>query len=67
MDSERMDELVIRLVHMDRPALIAALKAMDCGFPVDFTEEYLDSISLERLKHIVLVASLRDRHCAEIA
>ena len=67
MAAERMEELALKLVRMDRPALISALGALDCSFPIDFTEEYLDSISLERLKHIVLAASLRDCHCAESA
>ncbi len=31
---------------------------MDCGFRIDFSDEYLKSMSLERLRHVVLAASL---------
>lgn len=54
----QMEELALKLSRMDRPDLISALESLNCDFPIDFTEEYLDSISLERLKHIVLAASL---------
>ena len=59
MIAGQMEELALKLARMDRPDLISALDALNCGFPIDFTEAYLDSISLERLKHIVLAASLR--------
>ena len=67
MIAEQMEQLALKLAGMDRPDLIAALGALDCDFPMDFTEEYFDSISLERLKHIVLVASLHARNLADTA
>lgn len=50
---------------MDREELILLLKGMHCTFPMDFTEEYLQSVSVERLRHIVLGASIhQEKLCA---
>ena len=57
-DSERMAN---RIGCMDRDALVAFLHRLKCEFPLDFTPEFLHSISLERLQHIVLAAALHDR------
>jgi hypothetical protein len=50
---------------MDREELILLLQGMRCTFPLDFTEEYLQSVSVERLRHIVLAVSVhQERACA---
>lgn len=41
---------------MDREELILLLRGMHCTFPMDFSEEYLQTLSVERLRHIVLAA-----------
>jgi hypothetical protein len=46
---------------MGRSELIALLRAADCAFRLDFTDEYLDSLSVERLRHIALAAKLHTR------
>ncbi len=56
----RAEQLVDRISAMDRAGLIEALRRMRCEFPMDFTDDYLASLSIERLKHIVLAASLHD-------
>jgi hypothetical protein len=33
---------------------------MRCPFNLDFTDEFLDSVSVERLRHIVLGACLHE-------
>jgi len=37
---------------MDRAALIQTILHMRCDFPLDFTEQYLRKLSLEKLRHI---------------
>ncbi|MBN1553805.1 MAG: hypothetical protein JXA11_03615 [Phycisphaerae bacterium] len=51
-----LDRLITRLASMDREGLIRLLLNMRCTFPMDFTEEFLHTISEERLRHIVLAA-----------
>jgi len=43
---------------MNRAGLIRMLRRLDCDFELDFTDEFLADISLPRLRHIVLAASL---------
>jgi hypothetical protein len=55
------EELAKAVAEMDRDDLIAMLGRMRCVFPLDFTEEFLRSVSLEKLRHIVLSAGLHSR------
>ena len=57
------ERLITRLSSMKREELILLLSGMQCTFPLDFTEDYLQSVSVERLRHIVLAASV---HQAEV-
>ena len=53
-----MDRAIARIADMSRADLIAALRGLRCTFKLDFTQEYLHSASLDRLRHIYLAASL---------
>ena len=55
------EELAKVVAEMDRDALIVMLNRMRCTFSLDFTEEFLRSVSLEKLRHIVLSAGLHSR------
>ena len=59
MSQTETEKLVTDLAEMGRDDLIARLRATNCGFPMDFTEEFLRSVSLNRLRHIVLAACLQ--------
>lgn len=48
---------IVKIAVMGRQELIQKLLAMRCGFPIDFSREFLESISLEHLRHIVLDAT----------
>jgi len=59
------EKLITRLSSMDREGLILLLRGMHCTFPMDFTEAYLQTVSVERLRHIVLAAGVhQDKICA---
>ena len=55
------EELASAVAGMDRDQLIGMLRKMECTFRLDFTEEFLHSVNLERLRHIVLSAGLHVR------
>ena len=61
MSDKRPEELARKLVTLDRKDLITILRGLQCAFEVDFTDEFLQSVSVERLRHIVLAASLHTR------
>lgn len=67
MVSHKLEQLVNKLSVMDRPGLIGELHKMECDFRMDFTEEFLNSVSIERLRHIVLAASLHDHQKTKAA
>lgn len=56
-----MEDLAARIARMERGELTRMLLSMDCTFPVDFSREYLESMSVDRLRHIVLAAGLHER------
>ena len=58
MDAHNTEEIITRIAAMERDALIAMLRAMACSFPLDFSEEYLQMASTDRLRHIAIAASL---------
>ena len=58
MQGQQVETLVHNIQSMDRQSLLGTLKNLDCDFAMDFTDEFLNSISTDRLKHIVLAASL---------
>jgi hypothetical protein len=54
-----IEEILARIVRMDRPEVLHALQDLPCGFELDFSEQYLESLPIERLRHILLAASLQ--------
>jgi len=58
MTTRQLERTVAELRAMNRPDLVSVLHDLKCSFKLDFTEEFLNSISLDRLRHIVLAAKL---------
>lgn len=56
-----LERLLQDVQQMDRPDLIALLKAIPCPFPIDFSDTYLAEVPLDRLKHLVLAVCLHVR------
>ena len=65
MKTASIDRLAAQLAEMDRPELIRVLRDIECGFTMDFTDEYLESLSMEELRHIVLAACARAEQVME--
>jgi len=57
MDAVTTRMLPNRIARMDRAELVDLLSRLDCGFALDFTPEFLESVSLSRLRHIALAAA----------
>lgn len=45
-------EAVSLVNRMDRDELIARLRTFDAPFPIDFTDQYLQNIPIEQLRHV---------------
>ena len=61
MPVEAPDEIINKIAGMTRPQLVTLLRGLQCDFHLDFSDEYLASLSVDRLRHIAVAASLRSR------
>lgn len=58
MPTSRIDKEVQRISMMGRKGLVRMLRKLHCDFELDFTDEFLRGVSLERLRHIAVAAAL---------
>jgi hypothetical protein len=57
-----IDKQVTSIATLGRSELTRRIKNFKGRFKMDFTEDYLKKLSVERLRHILLAALLNDRH-----
>jgi len=57
---EQLDEIIRRVSTMDREELIDRCTHFRGRFPVDFTADYLDGLSVDRLRHIYVALCLQN-------
>jgi len=62
MTAKPSQQLARKISQMDRKALTGMLRNFRCSFELDFTDEFLNSVSLSRLRHIVMGISLHSRN-----
>lgn len=61
MHAQQVEELICMVSAMDREGLIQQFAKWEGRFPVDFTEEFLRTTPLERLRHIFVALCLQAR------
>lgn len=59
--SAQVDALICLVAAMDRPAVVAQFHAYRASFPVDFTDEFLHTVALDRLQHIFVALCLQQQ------
>ncbi|HXE53418.1 MAG TPA: hypothetical protein VN541_10400 [Tepidisphaeraceae bacterium] len=64
--SEQVEELICLVAAMDRPELIRQIHAYRATFPIDFTNEFLSSIPVDRLRHIFVALCLQQQHVPDL-
>jgi len=65
--SDQLEELVHLISGMGRKAIIEQLRNYRASFPVDFTPQYLEQQSLDRLQHLLLALCLQQKRLPEFA
>ena len=55
------EKVAAKLARLGKSQLKRKLLSLKGRFPLDFTEEYLDSLSTDKLRHILLAAQLNAR------
>ena len=59
--SSSAEQLAVKLAGMSKSQLKRQLLSLKTRFPLDFTEEFLDSLSSDKLRHILLATRLNSR------
>jgi len=54
-------DFIALIAAMKRHQLVRMLRRMNCGFNVDFSDRYVNSLSIDRLRHVALAASMKMR------
>jgi len=62
LQSHQIEELLLLVSSLDRRQLTRQFQNFRGSFPIDFTPQFLDSLSLERLQHIFLALCLQQQH-----
>jgi hypothetical protein len=58
---EQVEELICLVSAMDRATLVHQFRDYPARFPVDFTMEFLESCSLDRLQHLFVALCLQSQ------
>ena len=67
LQSHQVEELIALVSALDRGALVAQFEKYQAAFPVDFTREFLESQSEDRLRHLFVALCLHTQRMPEIA
>jgi hypothetical protein len=62
LESQQVEELICLVSAMDRPTLVGQFRAFRASFPVDFTDQFLETTPVERLRHIYVALCLQCQH-----
>jgi hypothetical protein len=62
LEPQQVEELICVVSALDRAALIRQFQNYRATFPVDFTPDFLETASLDRLRHILVAMCLHCQH-----
>ncbi len=58
MPASQVEQLITLVATLNRESLVNQFKTYRANFPVDFTDEFLTTQPLDRLRHIFLAVCL---------
>ena len=64
--SDQVEDLICLVASLDRPSLIRQIQVYRATFPLDFNDEFLRTVPLDRLRHIFVALCLQQQHVPEI-
>jgi hypothetical protein len=66
MASDQVEELICLVAAMHRDDVIHHIRDYRATFPLDFTNDFLATVPLERLRHIFIALCLEQQHVPSI-
>ena len=63
---DQVEDLICLVAALDRPALVEQLQAYRASFPLDFTDEFLRAMPLDRLRHVFVALCLQQQHVPRV-
>jgi hypothetical protein len=66
LDLHQFEDLICAVAVLDRDALVQQFQAYPSTFPIDFTSEFLQTVPLDRLRHIFLALCMQCQHVPEL-
>jgi hypothetical protein len=61
LQPSQLEDLMCLIMSLDRNALIEQFQTYPTRFPIDFTHQYLQTLSTERLQHIFLAMCIQNQ------
>jgi hypothetical protein len=66
LQSQQVEELIGLVSSLDKTALMQHFGSYQASFPVDFTRDFLESQSVDRLRHLFVAMCLHTQRMPEI-
>jgi hypothetical protein len=67
LQPQQVEDLVLFVSSLDRGGLIRELRSFPASFKVDFSDDFLNKTSLDRLRHIFLALCLQQQKLPAMA
>jgi hypothetical protein len=64
--SDQVEEMICLVAAMDRAALVDQFRSYRATFPLDFTDHFLQTAPLDRLRHIFVALCLQQQHMPQL-
>jgi hypothetical protein len=67
LQSTQIEELICLVSSLDRGTLTRQFLNFRGNFPVDFTPEFLEQLSVDRMRHIFVALCLHHQHVPNVS
>ena len=64
--AEQIEELITVVSALDRPSLVEQFRSYQSTFPIDFSREFLEQQSIERLRHLFVAVCLQSKQMPQV-
>ena len=61
LQSEQIEELITLVSGLDRDTLMSHIRSYRAAFPVDFTNDYLQQLPTDKIRHIFVAMCLQSQ------